>query len=326
MKKKVVILFGGNSSEHLISCKSAGSILSNIDKDKYDVIPVVISKDNIWYYYQDEIAKIENWSNAKIEKIDNIVSFLQSIDVVFPIIHGNTGEDGKIQGFFELFDIKYVGSNTLTNSVCLEKEFTKIICSKYNIPVAPYIVVRKNDDIENIALPFSYPVIVKPVDSGSSIGINICKNKEELVKNINYAYKFSNKLLVEKFIKARELECAVLIDNSNLHITKVGEITYNSEFYDYDSKYVNAGNTYIPSTIPSSVEQEIHSYIKTVVKILDIKQISRIDFLYDEVNNKVYLIEVNTLPGFTKTSMYPELLKYDGISYKDLITNLIENA
>lgn len=326
MKKKIVILFGGNTSEHLISCKSAGSILENIDNDKYEVIPVVISKDNIWYYYLDEISLIETWKNAKIKKIDNIIEFLNTIDVVFPIIHGNTGEDGKLQGFFELFNIKYVGSSTLTNSVCLEKEFTKIICSKYSIPTSPYTIIRKKEDVNNFNIPFDYPVIVKPVDSGSSIGINIAKNKTELRKNINYALKFSNKVIIEKFIKARELECAVLIDKDEVHISSVGEITYNSEFYDYDAKYINDSKIYIPSNISKKVSEEIQNYVRTIVKILDIKQISRVDFLYDEENDKVYLIEINTLPGFTKTSMYPELLKKSGISYKDLITNLIENA
>lgn len=326
MKKKIVVLFGGNTSEHLISCKSAGSILENIDTDKYDVIPVVISKTNKWYYYLDEINVIEKWETAKIKEINNIIDFLNTIDVVFPIIHGNTGEDGKLQGFFELFNIKYVGSSTLTNSICLEKEFTKIICNKYGIPTAKYIIVRKNDEIENIELPFSYPVIVKPVDSGSSIGINISKDKKQLIENINYALTFSNKIIIEEFIKARELECAVLIDDKGIHVSRVGEITYNSEFYDYDSKYINASNTYIPSNIDKKVEEKIQNYVKKIVKILGIKQISRVDFLYDEKKSKVYLIEVNTLPGFTKTSMYPELLKYNGVSYKDLITNLIENA
>ena len=325
MKKKIVILFGGNSNEHLISCKSARSILENIDKEKYEVIPVVISKENIWYLYQGDYQLTDNWENEKIEKIDNIISFLKSIDVVFPIIHGNGGEDGKLQGLFELFNIKYVGSNILTNAVCFDKEYTKIILEKYGIPTTPFVTIKNKEVINNIKLNFDYPVIIKPATSGSSIGINIADNFEELKKYIEYAFNYSNKVIIEKFIKARELECAVLIADK-IHISTIGEITYQSRFYDYDSKYVNDSKLIIPAKINDDVKVKIREYVQKVCTILNIVGLSRIDFLYDYENDKIYLIEINTLPGFTTISMYPKLLNYDNISYKELLSSLIEKG
>lgn len=325
MKKKVIILFGGASSEHLVSCKSAKSILENIDKEKYNVIPVVISKDNEWYLYEDDYSLTENWENQKITKIENIISLITNVDVVFPIIHGNTGEDGKLQGLFEIFNINYVGSDVTTNAICIDKEFTKIMLEKNNIPSAEYISINKKNYQGKIDLSFDYPVIVKPATSGSSIGINVADNEEELKKHIEYAFNYSNKILIEKFIKARELECAVLVTN-DIHISTIGEITYTSRFYDYDAKYVNESNLIIPSNINKSVSDKIKSYVEKICIALNIKGLSRIDFLYDEENDEIYLIEINTLPGFTTISMYPKLLEYDGINYKDLITKLIESA
>lgn len=325
MKKKIVILFGGCSSEHLISCKSARSILENIDKEKYNVIPVVISKENVWYLYQGDYSLTEVWESQSIERIDNVISFLKTIDIVFPIIHGNSGEDGKLQGFFELFDIKYVGSNVVTNAIGFDKEYTKIIVEKYNVPTVPYIITTKEEKIEDIKLNFDYPVIIKPATSGSSIGINIADNFDELKKYVEYAYSYSNKVIIEKFIKARELECAVLITDK-MHISTIGEITYQSRFYDYDSKYVNDSKLIIPAEISDIVKEKIREYVKRVCIALNVKGLSRVDFLYDFENDKIYLIEINTLPGFTTISMYPKLLNYDNISYKELISSLIDNV
>ena len=323
-KKKVAILFGGNTKEHLISCKSAKSILNNIDKDKYIIFPIGISKDNIWYLYEDNYDVLENWIDYKKTKIDNIISFLKNIDIVFPIIHGDICEDGKLQGLFDLFNIKYVGCDSLTNGVCYDKEYTKIILSKYNIPNAEYKVIHNKK--EKIKLDFNYPVIVKPATSGSSIGIDIANNKKELSKCIDNAFEYSNKVIIEKFIKARELECAIILKNNKLIISTIGEIKYNSTFYDYNAKYVNDSQLIIPAKIDKDIINEIKKYIKIIVKVLNIKGLSRIDFLYDEVNNKVYLIEINTMPGFTDISMYPKLFSYDKIDYKDLISLLIDNV
>ena len=325
MKKKVAIIFGGNSNEHEISCKSAKGILENINTSIYDVLPIGIDKDNSWYLYEDEYSKIENWKKQKITKIENIVSYLEKIDVAFPIIHGNTGEDGKIQGLLDMIGVKYVGCNTITNAVCFDKEYTKIIASKYNIPTAPYIVIHRKQDNYELNFNFDYPVIVKPATNGSSLGINIAYNSEELDKHINYAFNYSDKVIVEKFIKARELECAVLVTD-NIKISSVGEIKYDNVFYDYDAKYVKDSNLIIPSKIAKDIEKKIKSYVEKLCVCLNIKGLSRIDFLYEEEKNNLYLIEINTLPGFTPISMYPKLFASSGISYSTLISLLIENV
>lgn len=323
--KKVVVLFGGNSFEHEVSINSAKSIINNIDKTKYEVIPIGISKDNIWYLYNDTIERLDNWLEGKIKKIDNIIEFLSSIDVVFDIIHGNTSEDGMLQGLFDLFNVKYVGSDLLTNAVCYDKEYTKIILEKYNIPTVPYYVLHDKKELLTLT-DITYPVIVKPCASGSSIGVNVSYNKKELVKYVNEAFKYSNKVLVEKFIKARELECAVLNTNSKFHISTIGEIKYNSLFYDYDAKYINDSKLIIPSNIDEKISNKIKEYACIVVKALNLKGLSRIDFMLEEETNNIYLIEVNTLPGFTNSSMYPKLLEYDKIKYSKTISLLIEDA
>lgn len=322
--KKIAILFGGNSFEHNVSIKSAKSIINNIDKIKYDIIIIGISLDNIWYLYNDKVDKLDNWINQDIKKIDNILALLKTVDVVFNIIHGNTSEDGKLQGLFDLFNIKYVGCDTLTNAICYDKEFTKIILSKYNIPIVKYKVLHNKKEINNINI--KYPLIVKPSSSGSSIGIDICNNKEELKNCVDNAFKYSKKVIVEKFIKAKELECAILNVNNKLHISTIGEIKYNSTFYDYNAKYINDSKLIIPAKINNNVNLRIRKYVKKIVNILNIKGLSRIDFLYDKVNDKIYLIEINTIPGFTNISMYPKLLEYDNITYSNLISLLIENA
>lgn len=325
MKKKVAIIFGGNSNEHLISCKSAKGILENINTSKYDVFPIGIDIDNSWYLYKDDYSKIENWTEQKIIKIENIVSFLKGIDVAFPIIHGNTGEDGKIQGLLDLIGVKYIGCNTITNAVCYDKEYTKIIASKYNIPTAPYIVIHKKQDNYELNFSFDYPVIVKPATNGSSLGINIAYNSEELDKYINHAFDYSDKVIVEKFINARELECAVLITD-NIKISPIGEIKYDNIFYDYNAKYVKNSNLIIPSKITKDIEKRIKSYVEKLCSCLNIKGLSRIDFLYEEEKNNLYLIEINTLPGFTPISMYPKLFNNDGIKYSELISILIDSV
>lgn len=323
MKKKVAILFGGNSEEHLISCKSARGILENIDISKYDIFPIAIDKENTWYQYKGDISLLENWNLQEIEKINNTISFLKDMDVVFPIIHGNTGEDGKIQGLLEICGVKYVGCNNITNSICYDKEYTKIIAEKYNIPTAPYITIHKKE--EDYKINLGYPLIIKPALNGSSIGINIAYNKIELKKYIDYAFQFSNKVIVEKFIKARELECAVLVTD-DIYVSSIGEIKYDNVFYDYEAKYIKDSKLIIPSTINNKTSDKIKEYAKTACRCFNIKGLSRIDFLYEEEEQNLYLIEVNTMPGFTPISMYPKLFNNDGINYKELISTLIDNA
>lgn len=322
--KKILILFGGNSFEHNISCLSAKTILENIDTKKYEVSSVGIDKDNTWYIFNDDINLLttNNWNNGNITKIDNIIEYLKQFDKVFPIIHGNPEENGNIQGMFNLFDINYVGTDLLGSIISYDKVLTKIICEKYNIPQVPYLVITKNKPLKSISIDF--PVIIKPAKCGSSIGINIAKDIKELNKYIKEAFNYDNKVIIEAFIKSRELECAVLLDKK-LKVSPVGEIKSSNTFYDYEAKYVKDSNLIIPANIEKKLEKEIQDLSLKIFEILELSNLSRIDFLYDYNNKKLYFNEVNTMPGFTTISMYPMLFNNLGITTKDLITKLIEN-
>lgn len=320
--KKVLILFGGNSHEHAISCKSAKTILTHIDKSLYNITVVGIDHQNNWYLYLDDINLIdESWKNRKIEKITNIIEFLKQFDKVFPIIHGNPEENGNIQGMFNLFDILYVGTDLLGSIISYDKELTKIICNHHQIPQVPYITITKNKKIKNIPIP--YPVIIKPAKCGSSIGINIANNSKELNKYVNLAFKYDNKVIIEKYIKARELECAI-IETNKIIPSPIGEIRSSNTFYDYEAKYLKDSSLIIPANISKELAKEITELSKKIFNILSLSTLARIDFLYDYNEEKLYFNEVNTMPGFTDISMYPLLFKEVGINIKNLITKIIE--
>lgn len=321
--KKILVLFGGNSYEHYISCLSAKTILENIDKRKYNVTPVGITKDNNWYIFNDNLELLkEDWTKGNIEKIDNIIEFLKQFDKVFPIMHGNPEENGNIQGLFNLFNIKYVGTDLLGSIIGYDKALTKIICAYHNIPQIPYIIINDNKPIKDINI--DYPVIIKPAKCGSSIGINIASNIKEVNKHLKTAFKYDNKVIIEKFIKARELECAILKDKK-IHVSPVGEIKSANTFYDYEAKYEKDSGLIIPAKLSKELTKDIQDLSLKIFNILELNDLSRIDFLYDYNNNKLYFNEVNTMPGFTSISMYPMLFKEKDISIKELITKLIEN-
>lgn len=319
--KKILILFGGNSFEHIISCKSAKTILNHIDRNKYQITSAVIDKDNTWYEYDDETKYIESWKERNIIKINSIIDYLKQFDKVFPIIHGNPLENGNLQGLFNLFDIKYVGTDLSGSIIGYDKELTKIICNHHNIPQIPYQVITKKEKNKNINI--EYPVIIKPSKCGSSIGINIANNQKELTKYINEAFIYDDKVIIEKYIKSREFECAIL-ETKKLIISDIGEIRSSNNFYDYESKYILDSKLIIPTNINKELKKQIQELSSKIFKILNLKNLSRIDFLYDYNNNKLYFNEVNTMPGFTDISMYPLLIKEKGIPIKELITNLIE--
>lgn len=321
--KKILVLFGGNSYEHYISCLSAKTIIENIDQKKYEVTIAGITKNNEWYIYDDNLDLFtKDWTKAKLKKIDNIIGFLKQFDKVFPIIHGNPEENGNLQGMLNMFNIKYVGTDLLGSIISYDKDITKIICEKYNIPQVPYLTITENKPLKKIAI--DYPVIIKPAKCGSSIGINIANNLKELNSYIKEAFKYDNKVIIEKFIKSRELECAVLFDKK-LKASPVGEIKSVNTFYDYEAKYEKDSDLLIPAPISKELTKQIQDLALKIFKVLELKDLSRIDFLYDYNNDILYFNEVNTMPGFTSISMYPLLFNEIGISTKELITKLIEN-
>lgn len=303
--KKVLLIYGGSSTEHEVSCNSAKNIIKNIDKTKYDLTTLKITKDNIWI------------SNDKM--VDNIIEYLKQFDVIFPITHGTKGEDGKLQGMLDFFDIKYVGPKTGESFICMDKVYSKMVFEKLGVNVVPYEIYDKNKQIN---IPF--PVIVKPANGGSSVGISKANNEQELNQAIEKANLYDSKIILEQFIKGQELECAVLEDEEII-VSEIGEIKSANEIYDYDSKYINSeSQTIIPAHIPNDISNTIKETAEYLFKKMNLKGLSRIDFFYD--GNKIYINEINTLPGFNEISMYPKLITNLGISYQELITKLIENA
>lgn len=317
--KNVLILFGGNSFEHEVSCKSVNFIINNIDTNKFRYKLVGIDFNENWYEVNNDNEINMNWKNNIVNKVDNIISYLKEFDIVFPIIHGNNGEDGKLQSMFELFNIKYVGCDSYSSLICYDKLLTKLILEKYSIPQVPYIIYNDNINFKKI----EYPVIVKPCKCGSSIGISVVNSIKELKKAIKHALKYDNNIIIEKYIKNnRELECAILQKNKKLIISDVGEIVKDNNWYDYDSKYNTKLDTAI-SNIDEDIKKDIMNYSNKIFNILGCKDLSRIDFLYDIDANRLYFNEINTIPGFTEISMYPKLIYDKGIDFKDIITILL---
>ena len=312
---KPLILFGGKSYEHDISLKSINFIIDNIEKD-YTLVG--IDKKGDWFEVKKD--KIDRyWKNNIIKKIDNIIKYLKEYDIVLPIIHGASLEDGKLQAMFELFNIKYVGSSSYSSLISYDKIITKLILEKFSIPQVPYYIYSKNLNFDKL----DFPLIVKPAKCGSSIGISICENKKDLKKAIVLAKKYDNNILIEKYIKnSRELECAIIEKDDKLITSNIGEILKDN-WYSYDAKYNTRVDTII-SNIDDSIKDEIQKYSKIIFKILGCSKLSRVDFLFDKDSNKLYFNEINTMPGLTEISMYPKLLNDINICNKEIINILLK--
>ena len=345
-KIKLGVIFGGTSTEHDVSIVSGTSVLRNLDKEKYEIYPIYIDKNGTWFEYKsnNQILKVGDILETN-KIIENICKYLKSLDIVFPVMHGLKGEDGTIQGLLELLDIKYVGSKVFGSSVCMDKVYTKIIFEKAQINQAKYVYIRKQDEnyiyigndfseqkinIDNltqiIEQKLKYPMFIKPSNSGSSVGINKANNSEELKNAIKYASRFDKKIIVEENIKAREIECAV-IGNEEVETSILGEIKPADEFYSYDAKYNNKeSKTIIPADLTKQMEQNIREIAKKAYKAADCKGFARVDFFVDDEHNKIYINEINTIPGFTEISMYPKLWEASGMSYPKLLDKLINLA
>lgn len=347
MKKlKLGVIFGGMSTENEVSCVSGVSVIKNLNKDKYDIFPIYIDKNGKWFEIQnlEENEKLGEGLKDK-NPIDNIMGFLKTLDVVFPVLHGLYGEDGTIQGVFELLQIPYVGCGVLASSVGMDKVYTKVIFDKAKINQTKYVYIRKYNDnyiyidrefnekilkIEEVSRmtmeKLKFPMFVKPSNSGSSVGISKVETKEELEKAINEASKFDKKILIEEGINGREVECAVL-GNEDVISSSVGEIKAADEFYSYDAKYNNQeSKTLIPADISEEKSEEIRKLAIKAFKAIDGKGLSRVDFFIENGTETVYINEINTLPGFTSISMYPKLFNHVGIGYTELLDKLVELA
>lgn len=347
-KIKLAVIFGGMSTEHNVSVVSGTSVIKNLDKDKYEILPLYIDKEGNWYKYTKDVNEVEileiGQEVEEIELLDNYVKELKTVDVIFPVLHGLYGEDGSIQGLFELIKKPYVGCDILSSSVCMNKIYTKIVFEKAKINCAKDVIINyidnkliyiddqmnfiesNIDDLDKVVEEkLNYPVFIKPSNSGSSIGVNKANNKEELDKYIKEAAKYDKEILIEEQIVGREIECAVL-GNNEIKVSNVGEVLSADEYYDYDSKYINSeSKTVIPANIDSSISEEIRKTAVKAFKAAHGKGLSRVDFFVDK-NNKIYINEINTLPGFTNISMYAKLWDEKGLKYKDLLDELIDLA
>lgn len=345
-KLKLGVIFGGMSTENEVSCVSGVSVIKNLNKEKYDIYPIYIGKNGDWFQVLN-IEENEKDGEELEDKnlIDNVMDFLKSLDVIFPVLHGLYGEDGTIQGIFEMLKIPYVGCGVLSSSIGMDKVYSKIVFDKAGINQTKYVYVRKyNDDyifvdenfnervlnIDNLSNlvveKLKFPMFVKPSNSGSSVGISRVNSKDELKNAIIEASEFDRKILIEEGIVGREVECAVL-GNEDVISSCVGEIKAADEFYSYDAKYNNQeSKTLIPADISDKKSKEIQKLAVKAFKAIDGKGLSRVDFFIEENTEKVYINEINTLPGFTSISMYPKLFGKIGIGYTELLDRLIEMA
>ena len=345
-KIKLGVIFGGTSTEHDVSIVSGTSVISNLNKEKYEIYPIYIDKNGTWHEFIDNNKKYSVGEPIEgINKIENIYEYLKNIDVVFPVLHGLGGEDGSIQGMLEILKIPYVGTKILGSSICMDKAYAKIIFEKAKILQAKYIYIKKhgenyiyvNEDFtekiyslseiaQKISEKIEFPMFIKPSNSGSSVGINKAKNIEELKDFIEYASKYDKKILIEENITGREIECAIL-GNEEVYASVLGEIMSAENFYSFDAKYKNKeSKTIIPAKIPEKLANKIKETAKKAYKAADCKGLSRVDFFVDEKSEKIYINEINTMPGFTEISMYPKLWKETGINYKELLDKIIELA
>lgn len=345
-KKKIAVLFGGQSSEHEVSCRSAVAIINSINNEYYDIFMIGITKDGQWLKIDsvDDIIK-DTWRESKITAVlspdagqrgililDGNQVELERIDVIFPVLHGKNGEDGTVQGLMELAKIPYVGCDVLSSAVSMDKLYTKIIADTLNISQADYVGVRKEElrDMQEVVSriegKLSYPVFVKPSNAGSSRGVSKAHNREELEEGLILAAEHDRKILIEETIIGREIECAIL-GGKEPKASGVGEILAAADFYDYEAKYHNAeSKTVISPDLPKEITEQIRKTALKVFQAVDGFGLARVDFFLEKDTNRVVFNEINTLPGFTNISMYPMLWEEKGISRKELVEKLIQSA
>jgi len=346
-KKNVLVLFGGVSPEHEISKISANTVIKHLSEEKYHVIPVYITREGQWLLYDGTIDHIKNiaWEKFGTPAVlspDRVNKGLLRIvgdkvrtipvDAVFPVLHGENGEDGTIQGLCDLAGIPCVGCGLLASAVSMDKTFMKIIAGHIGLAQAKYLVFTRYDleDMEaaakKIRYQIGYPCFIKPASAGSSVGISKVTNKMEVEKGLRAAAAVSKKIVVEKAVKGREIECGVLGEGADIRVSLPGEVISASEFYDYDAKYHNAeSKTIIPAPIPDDVSERIQKMAYDIFKAVDGSGLSRVDFFLTEAEDIIFN-EINTVPGFTGISMFAMAWEASGVPLTDILDHLIEIA
>jgi D-alanine-D-alanine ligase len=356
-KIRVGLVFGGRSGEHEVSLASATSVMANLDKEKYDVVPIGITREGSWLLgteparlmAADQYVGEETGENTQTTAVtltgdprlrrliplegNEALSDNGALDVIFPVLHGTYGEDGTLQGMLEMANVPYVGCGVLGAALGMDKEKMKIVFQAIGLSNVDYLVYRRNEwerspetIIEAIEQRLGYPCFVKPVNLGSSVGINKAHDRVELEHAMHVAAEYDRKIIIERGINCREFECAVL-GNDEPIASVIGEVVASNEFYDYNAKYLdNKSQVIIPANIPQAVSEEIRRQAMAAFLALDLSGLARVDFFMEKETGRIYINEVNTMPGFTQISMYPKLWEASGLPYAELLDRLIELA
>lgn len=337
---KIGVIFGGKSGEHEISLMSAASVINALDKTKFKPFFFGITKEGKWKHFEGNTAEIENGQWEKNAKDFNPGSLKEYIDFALPILHGPYGEDGTIQGMFEMLDIPYAGCGVLASSLAMDKAIAKDIFAKAGLPICKHALTFSEDfmsddgkedinlmnvEIDKIEEKVPYPMFVKPANMGSSVGISKAKDRAELHKALLEAAKYDRRIVVEEGIDCRELETGV-IGNHKPEAAAVGEILPSSEFYDYKAKYFDGGQSRIcvPADVPKEIKDKIRNIAVRAYMALDCAGFSRVDFFLEKDTNRIYINEINTIPGFTKFSMFSKLWVEAGVPYPQLIERIVD--
>ena len=349
---RVGVLFGGRSGEHEVSLRSARSVMDAIDKDKYEVLPVGITKEGHWIAGRDPLAALTSGAadasaatllgepgDPTIKAIEphggreSTLRDIASVDVIFPVLHGPYGEDGTVQGLLELADVPYVGAGVVGSAVGMDKAIFKAVMVAHDIPILPYRLVQRQEweanpteVLDTLETIFPYPVFVKPANLGSSVGVSKAMGREELSAALTAAAQYDRRLIVEQGIDGREIEVSVL-GNANPVASVPGEIVPGDEFYSYTDKYIDdKAELHIPAPIDEDTTKLVQELAVRAYTAIDCAGLARVDFLLDRQSGDLWMNEVNTIPGFTSISMYPKLWEASGVAYSELIDRLIQLA
>ena len=348
-KIQVGLFFGGRSGEHEVSLMSARSVLNELDKQRYEIIQIGITKEGRWLSGADTLSAFEDGDLSGLQEVALLadparpglyawmdgasIELLSDLDVAFPVLHGTFGEDGTLQGLFELADLPYVGAGVLASSVAMDKSLFKDVMRGNAIPVLDWIVLNSSDFIEGMEGPLGraeqvgpYPLFTKPANMGSSVGIMRCDSRSDLTEGLQTAAQYDRRVLVERGIDAREIEVSVL-GNEEPEASVPGEIVPSDRFYSYKAKYIDdASDLILPAKLDHDLIEKVRSTAVSAYKAIDGAGMARVDFLLDRDSGDLFMNEINTIPGFTKISMYPKLWEVSGLKYSALLDRLIELA
>ena len=333
-KIRIAVLFGGRSGEHDVSIRSAASVLRVLDREKYEVIPIAITREGRWLNPADSSRLLPedaqgSLSTEKAVVVSGEPGSTSGADVIFPVLHGTFGEDGTVQGLLELADVAYVGAGVLASAAGMDKDVMKRLFRERGLATVDYIAIPRGwcaAAIPEIEQRFAYPVFVKPANLGSSVGISKAGDREALRKALDFAAEFDRKLIVEPAVEGREIECSVL-GNDDPQASVPGEVTLGADFYSYEAKYLDdTSELQIPAPLTEAQTGEVQRMAVEAFQAVECSGLARVDFFLEDGTGRVLLNEINTMPGFTSISMYPKLWEASGLGYAELVDRLVELA